>query len=290
MYLTLSCIAICRSDSLPSIDALVEQAQKLLHQTPQIDVPALVVRLLPNLTQWATALKPFTSQLPNPSMSIMTTLGGAINLIELKSSQVADVHSISRDFDGCSPALRMAWYVTRLLNTTDAFDHITGEQRVVLFQNLAIFAQLATHDISVPGSVLLWENIDPDIENEILRLITDIQTLRINWIRDRESLSKDFIYTTQKQLLEESRGTSASSYHSACAYSSIGSELVELHGDFTSQEDLEQLDTIWTAPDIFTKAALLASASESKLLFKFCSKLFDDLTGHDFHKKIHEGQ
>ncbi|MCJ1260822.1 hypothetical protein MMC22_000685 [Lobaria immixta] len=272
-----------------SIDALVEQAQKLLHQALQHDVPALVVRLLPNSTQWTTVLKPFITQLPNPSMSIMTTLGGAINLIDREMSQVADVRSISRDFDGCSPALRMAWYVTKLLNTTDVFDHTTEEQRVVLIQHLATFTQLATHNISVPGSVPLWENIDLDIENEVSRLITDIQTLRVNWIRDNESLSKDLINTTQGQLLQESRGTSASSYHNACAYSSIGSELVELHGDFGSQEDLEQLDTVWTSPDIFTKAALLATAFESKLLFKLCSKLFDDLTGHNFHKKTHEG-
>lgn len=220
----------------------------------------------------------------------MTTLGGAINLIDREMSYVADVRSISRDFDGCSPALRMAWYVTRLLNTTDVFDHATEEQRVVLLQHLATFTQLATHDISVPGSVLLWENIDLDVENEISRLITDIHSLRISWVRESESFNKDFINTTQKQLLEESRGTSASSYHSACAYSSIESEFVESHGNSTSQEDLEQLDTIWTSPDIFTKAAFLASASESKLLFKFCSKLFDDLTGHNFHKKTQEGR
>lgn len=212
-----------------------------------------------------------------------------MNLIDLEMSQATDARSISRDFDGCSPALRMTWFVTRLLNTTDVFEHTTGEQRVVLLQHLAIFTQLATHDISIPGSLLLWENVDPDIENEISRLIADILTLRMNWVRDSESLSNDFINTTQKQLLEESRGISASSYHSACAYFSVGSELIELYGDFTSQEDLEQLDTIWTSPDIFTKAALLASASDSKLLFKFCSKLIDDLTGHNFHKKTHEG-
>lgn len=221
-------------------------------------------------------------------MSIMAKLGGALYFIDRETSEVADVQSISRDSDGYSPALRMAWYVVRLLNTTDVFDYTTREQRVVLFRHLTIFTQLATHDISVPGSVLLWEKLDPDTENEISHLIADIQTLHMNWIKDSESLSKELINTTQTQLLEESRGTSASSYYSACAYSMIGSELAELHGDL-AQEDLEQLDMIWTSPDIFTKAAHLASASESTLLFKFCSKLLDDLTGHNFHEKTHEG-
>lgn len=223
-------------------------------------------------------------------MSIMTALGGTINLIKREKSQVSDVRSISRDFDGCSPALRMAWYVTELLKSTDIFDHTTREHRVVLFQHLAIFTQLATHDISVPGSISLWQNIDSDIENEISRLVTDIQTLLVNWILGSESLRKEFINTTQKNLLEESRGTSASAYYNACAYSLIGSRLVELHGDRNNQENLEQLDTIWTSPDVFTKATLLASASESKLLFKFCSKLLDDLTGHKFHNKPQEGR
>ena len=220
----------------------------------------------------------------------MTALGGAINLVEREKSQVADVRSIPRDFDGCSPALRMAWYVTELLKSTDMLDHTTREHRVVLFQQLAIFTQLATHDIRVPGSISLWENIDSDIENEISRLNTDLQTLLMSWIRDSESLSKEFVNTTQKQLLEESRGISASAYYSACAYSWIGSGLVELHEDFTWQENLEQLDMIWTSPDIFTKATLLASASDSKLLFKFCSKLLNDLTGHKFHNKPQEGR
>ena len=227
-------------------------------------------------------------------MSIMTELGGAINLIDREMSQVTDVRSIDRDVDGYSSALRMAWYATRLLSTTDVFDHATEEQRVVLFQHLATFTQLAIHDTGVPGSVLLCENMDPDFEHEISCLIIDIQHLQTSWIRNSESLSNSFINLTLQRLLEESRGTSASSYYCASAYYSIRNELtekaIESDGQFTSPEDLEQLDAIWRSPDIFTKATLLRSASESKLLFKFCSKLFDDLTGHDFHKKGPEGR
>ena len=274
---------------LLSIDALVEQAQKLLHQAPQRDVPALASEILPNSTQWIIALKPFATQLPNPSMSIMKPLGAAISLIDRTVSEVTDLRSIARDLDGYCPAMRMAWYVTKLLSSTNVLDHITEDQRVVLFQNLALFSQLASHNISVPGSVLLWDYRDSDLETEIAYFCADVQTLLLRWTRDFESVHKGFINTVRRKLLDESRGTSAASYYSGCACSFIGAELVELYGDSTSEEDSEELGTLWGSPDIFTKTALLASISDIKLLVRFCNKLLDDLTGCDLRKEANGG-
>lgn len=273
-----------------SIDALVEQAQKLLHQAPQRDIPVLTSEILPNSTQWTTALKPFTTQLPNPSISIMKPLGGAINLIDRAVSEVADLRPIGRDLDGYAPAMRMAWYVTKLLSSTNILDHTTEDQRVVLFQNLALFAQLASHNISIPGSVLLWVYRDSDLESEIAYFSTELQTRLLRWIRDFESVDKGFIHTVRKKLLDESRGTSVASYYSGCAGSFVGAELVELYGDFTSEEDSKELGTMFGSPDIFTKSALLASISDTKLLSKFCNKLLDDLTGYDLRKEFNGGR
>lgn len=268
----------------------MEQANKLLHSAPQRDIPALALELMPNSTQWTTALKPFVSQLPNPSISIIKPLGGAISLISRTVSEVVDLRSIERDLDGYSPAMRMALYVTKMLSLTTIFDHTTEDQRVVLFQNLALFTQLASHNISIPGSVPLWVYKDSDLESEITIFSTDIRTLQLHWIRDFDSLDKGFVQTVRKRLLDESRGISVTSYYSGCACSFIETEFVESYGDITSEEDSKELGTMLSSPDVFTKSALLASVSDLELLLRFCKKLINDLTDYDFHKEPYRGR
>ena len=220
----------------------------------------------------------------------MKPLASAIDLIARKAPQTAVPQSIPRDLDGYSPALRMAWYVTEMLNITEIADYITDEQRVVLIQNLALFIQLATHNIGVVGSVPLWQTKDSELASEIALFVGGAQKFQVNWIRDAKSLDDSSMDTVRTQLFKESHGTSAAAYYSGCAYALIGAELIEFYGSSAFQNDLEQLDKIWKSPDVFAKAALLASASESTLLLKYCSKLFDGLTGHDFHTKPDEGR
>ncbi len=259
-----------------SIDALVEQAQKLLHQTSERNIAALAAALLPNETQWTRASRTLVLQEPNPSMSIMGPLAGAIHLIKPAPWKL---EPITRDLDGYSPLLRMAWYVTKLLNTTKIFDHTTEEQRATIFKFLAITSQLATHNSSVPGSVPLWEIKDPGFEAEITRFVDDIENLQNDWMQIQAS-SNGFVNRARNSLIEDSRTPFASAYHFASAYVSTGIELTELHRNFASKEKANGLDTMSSYEDIFVKSALLATNFNSNVLSKFCNNLVDDLTHH----------
>ena len=258
-----------------SIDALVDQAQKLIAKASPNDLSAVANELLPSATQWGDALAPFIMRLPNESLAITNPIGGALFLL-LRSPEPSK-QKISWDADGYSSAFRMARYATKLILSTDCFSHALKENKVATYKAMAIFLQLAGDDLSVKGSPPLWELIDPDLESEVVDFVAEAQALLASW------LTFDCITDVQKQLLCNTAGRSTISYYSARAYSALTIEIAELQGvQVTHHSDVKQLRQ---SPDVFTAAALLALVSDSKEALKLCNGLLADLTGQQLHEK-----
>lgn len=271
------------------IDSLVEQARKLLNQPTEQNKPVLAAGLLPDSVQWAAAIGPFYSRLPNQSMSIMNPLGGAINLIDRTIGPDVEAQSANRDSNGYSSALRMAWYVLRIVKATDIFDIATEEQQILVYKNLALIIQFATHNLSVPGSNPLWDTLDAELETKIADFVVDMQGALASWMQSEHSMGSALLKKVQQQLFEASRGVSAASFYSGCAYSHLASEFIEMQGNFGPSEGMEPLSIILKSPDMFTPAAILSSAPESRGLLRLYNELLADLTGYDFQKGTDEG-
>ena len=261
-----------------SIDALVNQAQKLIEQASPNDLPAVADELLPNVTQWGDALAPFITRSPNESLAITNPLGGALFLV-LPSSKPSK-QKIPRDADGYSSAFRMACYATKLILSTNCFSHASKERKVATCKAMATFLQLAGDDLGVKGSSPLWELIHPDLESEVVDSVAEAQALIASW------LTLDFITDVQNQLLCDTVGRSTISYYSTRAYSALTIEIAESQGaQVTHHSDIGQLKQLRQSPDVFTSAALLTSVSDSKEALKLCNGLLADLTGQQLHEK-----
>lgn len=210
-------------------------------------------------------------------MSIMGPFSGAIHLTEPAPLELG---SISRDLDGYSPLLRMAWYVAKLLRSSSIYDHTTNDQRTLLFHKLAITSKLVAQNLSIPGSIPVWDSKDPDIENEIRRFVGIVDSLQSWWMRDFQASTNTFVSAAMDLLIEDCRTSLASSYYCASAYICTMNELTIKHGDFPYDDKAILLDEMSTSVHFFAKAAILATSLNTKLLSKFCNKLVDDLTGN----------
>lgn len=269
--------------------SLISQACKVWDQASREEKTSVAAELLPNGAQFTTAFRRFLSIPPNLSLAITNFLGGAINLIEQSPASEDTKGNMERDMDGYSPALRIIWYITKLIKATDIFGFVTEKQQAMLWKHMSLFLQLAGDNISVPGSNDLWNRYDSDMEAEILELTTEVQSLLALWLQDKSQEKSSLSAITQSQLSEESQGLSPASYYSARAYSAISSDLQELRGHTARDGEAERLRSIRKSEEVFLAAALLSSASDSKALLRLCNELISDLTGSNSYENADEG-
>lgn len=270
-----------------SVDSVVSRAQNLYEQTSQEEMPDLAAGLLPDLAQWTAVMKPFVTRVPNPSLAITNPFGGALSFIP-HASQTSVEEPVPRDSDGYSSAFRVVLYTLKLIETTKIFDYATSEHRGLICKNIALLLQLAGDNLSISGSMPLWDSLDPDLEADIVDLVAKMQRLLASWLQ-ADSPSLDFLPAVQTQLLENANGLTATSYYSARAYSAMTIELRELHGHVVHDNDTEILRKMRKSVDVFAAAAYLTSVKESKELQRLGNELLADLTGLDLQKHMEEG-
>ena len=270
------------------IDALVAQTRRVLGNSSVGDLPAMVEELLPGPTEWKAALAPFISRVPDPSLAITNDFGGSVSMISPTTSSSID-QTIYRDGYGNSVALRMAQYTTEIVKSTEIFDSASHERKATICKYMAVFLQFASDNLSVPGSMPLWEFADPDFESEMVDFVTESQNLLRGWLHSRDSSTSEFVAEVQKQLLDDSHGLSASSYYSGRAFSALTAEKNELHGPSAHLNNADLIKGFRRSNDAFAAAAYLTSASESEELFRLCNYVLTDLTEHDFRENLAEG-
>ena len=183
----------------------------------------------------------------------------------------------------------MAQYTTKMIKSTDIFDKASRERKATVCKYMAIFLQLASDNLSVLGSMPLWDSADPDIESEIVEFVTEAEGLLGEWLHSRDSSTSEFLAEVQEQLLNDSYGLTPSSYYSGRAFSTLTAEIAELHGPSAHVNDADLIRGFRRSNDAFAAAAYLTSASESEELFRLCNYLLTDLTGHDFSRNLAEG-
>ena len=272
------------TDHLNSVESLVGQADRLLKQSKQADLPNTVTQLLPTPAQWTSALAPFISRPPNPSLAVTNVFGMAIAMIPVAPSRAstAPVSFVQRDGEGRSVLLRILQYTTKLVQTTDLLLQAAEDQRLTLFQNLALTLELAGDDLSVPSSLSLWNADDSDVEVEIAECVFDAQKILADW--STTELMSLVAPCVQNQLLQNSEGLSASSYYNARAYLSINDEIAEVRGLVTIENNADRIRATRRSPNVFANMAILMS-SDGKNVIRVCNEFLSDLTTYKFDKE-----
>lgn len=286
LEIIVSSVGIAGAESL-SVNSLVSRAQKLYEQSSPEEMPDLAAALLPVLSQWASAMETFLARSPNPSLAVTNPFGGALSLISV-STQNLDEQPVARDNDGYSAAFRIALYTYKLIETTNILDYAANEHKSGFCKNLAFFLQLAGDNISITGSIPLWDSLDPEQESEIVNLIAEMHHLLIPLLQI-SSPSSNFVTAMQTQLLEDAKGLTVASYYNGRAYTAVTTEVREFQAYEAHDNDSERLKAMRRSVDVFASASYLTCAPESRELQRLGNELLADLTGLDFQTHAEEG-
>lgn len=259
------------------------QAQKILEQCSQDDKPAIIAELMPSPEQWARAFAPFISKSPNPSLAVTTSFGGAVELVAEHSSSISQ---IIYDSSGHSLALRMTGFVANFASNHEVFASISESQRITLCISLALLSELASDNISVQGSMPLWDSLVIESDIEVVDLVATVQLLLGKWLH--ESPRSDLTKNVRQQLFENSAGRSTMSYYHGRSYSSMTSEIYEKHGQIPN-DNKDRLKAILKSEDHISAVAILSAAPESPEILRLCNELLAVLTGHNFEDEGSNG-
>ncbi|KAJ9649033.1 hypothetical protein H2199_000946 [Coniosporium tulheliwenetii] len=270
-----------------SVQTLVDLARKLLQDSPTERAETLQ-QLLPDAPTWASALAPFLETSPRVSLAITSPLGGALYLVDRNNASPTKGSQIARDAEGYSVALRMAQYVTELLNTADIEVLVPEEKRQEIHYYLSLIAYLGNDNLGLAGANDLWSIYTPEVETEMMSFLFSATSLVSRWLPD---ISVSVIERFEKAAA----GTSSRAYYNALAYSIACTGIVDLQGWQSQRNDgLETtIRSLRRTKDVLFATAFLTGyqtpLSSNKTAVRFCNELVADLTGLDISKSPDEG-
>ncbi|KAL8709417.1 MAG: hypothetical protein Q9220_005800 [cf. Caloplaca sp. 1 TL-2023] len=262
------------SDAL-SIPSLVDLASKTLTECDDRNRSALSTEILPNESRWHALLQPFFAVNPNPALAIMNSLGSAVYMLDPARPQ----QSIVYDQAGHSAALRLFWFTSHLIQTTDIFERGPADRQACIFRYLAIVLQLASDNLSIQSPNSLWQEQEPEAEEEIAEIINQTQKVVARWVVEGSSTS--FVSTALAQLLHNSSGESAFSYYSTRAYIALLADINEVQMDAKQELIIGDLKTARQSADTLKAAAMLSSVQKPATLTKTFNEYLAGLTGGD---------
>jgi hypothetical protein len=215
-------------------------------------------------------MNPFLEQPPDASLSFTNFLGGAIHDIIAEGSGTET--PVDYDRDGCSAAFRLTWYTTAMLTIPEVVHSTTDDQMTSTLQHIAIFAEVANDQISVPphrpvcNSDAKMADFSAKAHCLISRLIEDTAT------------GTTLVSIAQGRLLAAAAGHSTLAYYNARAYVSITTELMERRGQTTYIDGQHTASLIGKSPYLFVAAALLSGSLSSKTRLRLYNECLAELT------------
>ncbi len=255
--------------------------------------------MLPDSKQWSTALEPFLNIAPNLSLAITNPLDGVVYMVDRQDADahLQDALDIPRDFNGYSPALRMALYVSEMMEKADKDSFFTTEQHADAVLYLTLVSNLASDNLGLHGANHLWTEYTSEVDEQVSNFISSTQVLVSGWLDKatspdlRSTTDAGFLGLAGKQLLEASRGKSPLAYHHARAFTVLQGELVERHDidpDIMITES--SLKNLRRGPDIFLTTGLLTAYKPYHQSLQLCNEIVSDLTGFDALRMGTEGR
>ena len=217
-----------------SIETLVDLAKQLVQTS--VD-PNRIKDVYPNLEDWDSALSPFLSKAPKPSLAITNALAGGAYLVRVPDIGIRATKT-TRDADGYSAAYRIAQYVLRLFKNSELFrtDSLPIGSRIHFLRNIALTIQLADDNLGLAGANDLWVAYNPEVEAEAMTFTADAQIFVTEEVKRQgeswtDSNSESTLLAWATLLLAKVEpSTSPNAYYTARAYGTLVSGAIESLG------------------------------------------------------------
>ena len=261
-----------------AIHTTIDMAGRLLEQSG----PEAVLSLMPDVAAWQTSLDLVLAQMPAPSLSIMSPMGGSVFLVE--PAEQPGPPRVPQDGDGYSLPLRCAIYVSRFLSRDGLLDKIPGEERTNILFLLNLTTLLAGDNISVRKSNALWTIYSVETEADIIEFISQGQSFVKHHLQLEGNGPETYIQLAEGHL-KEAKGLRPYAFHHARQYANMRSEAIELHGcsNLDAKNYADMIKAHRRIPDDFQLPALLAAFKQPLWsngdLNRYTNELVADLTG-----------
>jgi E3 ubiquitin-protein ligase listerin len=271
-----------------SIDTLVQQAQGFLSANKS----KITRKILPDTKRWFEALQPLLGLEPNPTLSMISSVGSVISLVQTTSNR--NILRPDRDINGYSIALRMALYTSKLVSGVEDLNTLDLGDQVEILWLLILTQLLASDQIGLEEDNKLWSSLThPDAESQIQDFVVSSYTQSVatannasTWRSISPEGHQNVAQKLVAKLIEASRGSSLLAFYAAHALSNLISTLVETHGWKSSGGDewLSSQDILKTSTSsAFTSVGVLFGLQEvlgsSKLVNNLSNRLVSDITG-----------
>ncbi|KAI4106223.1 MAG: hypothetical protein L6R37_002310 [Teloschistes peruensis] len=265
-----------------SVTLLVDLAKKTFQGCSEQDKSTMASQILPDERRWTEALRPILTTRPKPSLAITNPLGNSLALVEPPTPFETTFHNK----DGHSTAFRMLWFTIALIKTSDIFGYATADRRNCIIREVAIILQIASDNLSIRSSNLLWGDQDMEAEEDIIDIVTQAQALLASWISGTPAtvLPSDVSST----LMDDSHGLSVSSYYSSRAYVSLLTEMTEAHVQPDTEQKLDLAKVAKNAADIMTAVATVLTVQDTTAVTRTFNELLAGLTGTELNKEMKE--
>ena len=265
---------------LISVFGMVELAEQTLKDSGDAHRQDIFASLLPTAEHWQAALKQFLHQNPPPESAITSPLQGTVHAIDRNDLNLPE--SIPRDSDDFSIAMRLTFYVTKLLSNIGTVGYKQLES-LYLYYPQAL--QLINAKITIDTSNDLWLNSTPEVIEEAVDVMSKGQKLIRKWVQEcvaTPDAVKSIVNVWQRQI-SNMHGTSPQAYIHGLCFNSIMTDYMGLIGPTHALNSWKtEIGSMNQSSDIVQSAALVSVLQEilpgSVEGKKLCNELIADAT------------
>ncbi|GAO16805.1 uncharacterized protein UV8b_01070 [Ustilaginoidea virens] len=248
--------------------------------------------VLPNTNIWMEHLTPLLNAPINPSLSITSSLGGAISLHTSTGDEGVPL-SCPRDSDGRSIPVRMALYTSQLVRNSSDVLSLPRQFQIELLYSQCLAVQLASDQIACDSRNGLWLTLaHADSFFEVEQLVTASRVLLEDFISKASDWSSaqyagndppSVVQGLVELAVKEAGELSPRGVYSARVLSELLQALVNAHGmPKTVEERFLKLENLKATSETTLSAAGLVAglgeaAQSSAAVSNFCNRLVSEV-------------
>lgn len=145
---------------------------------------------------------------------------------------------VPRDQNEWSIALRMAYFVTLLIKTTNLYEHLDFSEMSSIYVTLSLTAQLANDKVGLMTANDLWLTTSPELDTDLAEFVADAQGILAKLTRDlairqgklEVELDPRPISAVMENLEQNCLGHSSEAFYNARAMAYLNQKLFEACG------------------------------------------------------------
>lgn len=225
---------------------------------------------------------------PRASLALLSPLGGAVHLAQTEPTEPHD--TVQYDAGGLSQAVRIAMYLTRLLNRSDLPTSVVSDVASGLAL-MSICVLLAQDNTSILGANSLWKPTEAQaLEPEIMDFVVDanaVLRLRSERLASTSTTEQTHIFSSLAHLQVRAGRNSPLAYYAALAAVKAHQNIFEMHG-YTAEQTTtsgDKLKSLRSAQDPLALASHIVEYSQpltgNQSLTRLCNELVADITAID---------